>query len=81
MELENGRVCEMAAEVQELIIVEVKIGTGSLNDPVRLGVEVYAKDGKFIASYDPLAPTRNYDGVFILKAWHKTMLCKEDNVV
>ena len=47
----------MAARCEEVIITQEKRGKGTEDDPVRLVVQVYAKDGTLIAESDP-CPTK-----------------------
>ena len=48
---------------EEVIIsTAIRRGSGTTGDPIRLIVQVFLKDGSFIAEYDPFTdPKNNYN--------------------
>ncbi len=61
------------AKLIEVIVTHSLRGSGKDEDPIRLVMEYWSKDGKLLCEHDPLAPQYNIgDSSWTVPAWMKT---------
>jgi hypothetical protein len=59
------------AYLREVIICDVRRGSGDDHDPIRPVVQFWTKDGELLGEVDQLSPQYKYDGTWIAPAWMK----------